>query len=65
MCCTCMQVRILRKETNPSKNRSLRRSVQNVGLLTKTYLSPKKTLSSFAQISLLLMLVFKVFFLLK
>lgn len=55
-----MQVKILRKETNPSKNRSLRRSVHTVGLLIKTYLSPKKTLSSFAQISLLLIFEFKV-----
>lgn len=62
---TCMQVKILRKETNPSKKRSLRRFVHTVGLLIKIYLSPKKTLSSFAQNSLLLMLVFKVFIVLK
>lgn len=60
-----MQVKILRKETNPSKKRSLRRFVHAVGLLIKIYLSPKKTLSSFAQNSLLLMLVFKVFIVLK
>lgn len=58
-----MQVKILRKETNPSKKRSLRRFVHTAGLLIKTYLSPKKT--SFFQNSLLLMLVFKVFIVLK
>lgn len=55
-----MQVRILRKETNPSKKRSLRRSVHTAGLLTKTYLFPKKKKKwSFTQTSH--MLVFQVF----